>query len=378
MRACTFSKTRSWQRLRAKLTQPFGQLFDAQAVEVDAERPMLQGAHLLQAQRADVDLPGRYAELPHQRAGVGRASAAWCRNPAWSAPGCAARGTARASNVLQATSSASVESSPPETPMATAGLPMCSSRRARPATWVLKISSQRSRNCSWPRGTNGWPSMNRRSGKRDGCVSSAKPIRSGRAGVAGVELRLAEAVGAEPIDAQPVEIDVGDEEVGLRAGSGATRPAGCRSRRSGSVRRRRRRWWIPTRRTSVDVGRHAAARLIDDELLAVGGLADDLVAGGQVDEHRGAGDGLVASWAEWAPTGPRRSPRRSSSPSTSSAANSRSVPKGTHGAEQGNLAAAGGGGGGEPAALVELLVVGEERLGHDAEQLAAVERRRRS
>ena len=38
-----------------------------------------------------------------------------------------------------------------------------------------------------------------------------------------------------------------------------------------------------------------------------------------------------------------------------------------------DLAAAGGGGGGEPAALVKLLVIGDERLGHDAEHSAAVE-----
>ena len=46
------------------------------------------------------------------------------------------RGTAKASIVLQVTSRDSVESSPPEMPMDTGGLPMCSSRLASPATCV--------------------------------------------------------------------------------------------------------------------------------------------------------------------------------------------------------------------------------------------------
>ena len=45
---------------------------------------------------------------------------------------CAARRSR--SSVLHRTSSESVESSPPETPMATGGVPICSSRRARPVT----------------------------------------------------------------------------------------------------------------------------------------------------------------------------------------------------------------------------------------------------
>ena len=42
-------------------------------------------------------------------------------------------------------------------------------------------------------------------------------------------------------------------------------------------------------------------------------------------------------------------------------------------AAKGDLAGAGGGGGGEPATFVELLVVGQERLGHHAEDSAAVQ-----
>src|SRR6202022_2980355 len=42
----------------------------------------------------------------------------------------------------------------------------------------------------------------------------------------------------------------------------------------------------------IDVGGQAPARLVDDQLPAVGGLADDLVAGRQVHDHGGAAQGL--------------------------------------------------------------------------------------
>ena len=83
------------------------------------------------------------------------------------------------------------------------------------------------------------------------------------------------------------------------------------------------------------------------------------------------------AWDELGGIGTHRSSQISTptiSPSTSAAANRRSVPKGTVCAAEDDVASAAAvGGRGEPAALVKLLVIGQERLGHDAEQPAAMQ-----
>ena len=79
----------------------------------------------------------------------------------------------------------------------------------------------------------------------------------------------------------------------------------------------------------VDVAGDAAARLRRDELPAVAGLADHLVAGRQVGEHGRPGERLRANSAAPASTGPRRSRRRATKPGTLRQSNSRSVPNGT-------------------------------------------------
>ena len=72
-----------------------------------------------------------------------------------------ARSRPRRSNVRTQTSSASVESSPPERPSSTRFAPTCSSRRARPAVWIEKTSWQRSSSVAGSEGTKGWGSTER-------------------------------------------------------------------------------------------------------------------------------------------------------------------------------------------------------------------------
>ena len=136
MRACTFSKTRSCRSSGGKVAQLLRRAVGVQPVQIDAERPMAEGAHLFQAERANVDLASRHAEVPHQRRGVAARPAGGAEAGHRERLDDASAATPSRSNVLQATSRASVESSPPETPMATRGLPICSSRLARPATCV--------------------------------------------------------------------------------------------------------------------------------------------------------------------------------------------------------------------------------------------------
>ena len=65
----------------------------------------------------------------------------------------------------EVTSSASVESRPPEIPMTALLQPVCSSRFFRPMAWMVKISSQRFRRSSCRDGTKGAGSMNRSSSR---------------------------------------------------------------------------------------------------------------------------------------------------------------------------------------------------------------------
>ena len=70
IRAWTFSKTRSSRLSGGSRLQRLRELLDVEAVEGDAERLMAQRPHFLQAQRPNVDLAGRDAEVAHQGAGV--------------------------------------------------------------------------------------------------------------------------------------------------------------------------------------------------------------------------------------------------------------------------------------------------------------------
>src|SRR4029077_12269367 len=100
------------------------------------------------------------------------------------------------------------------------------------------------------------------------------------------------------------------------------------------------------------------------------GLAHDLVAGGKVDQHRGAGQGLVATWRHGHPEvfADFDADRQ---PLDVGRGEEAVGPEGDGGAVDDDFAAARGGGAGEPSALVKLLVIGDERLGNQAKQPAA-------
>ena len=65
------------------------------------------------------------------------------------------------SKVRTATSRARVESRPPDRPSTARFTRVCSSRRARPAVWMEKISSQRMSRVAGSSGTKGWTSSRR-------------------------------------------------------------------------------------------------------------------------------------------------------------------------------------------------------------------------
>ena len=69
-----------------------------------------------------------------------------------------ARGRSRRSHARQVTRRAKAESSPPDRPR-TALQPVCLSRAARPAAWIVRISSQRFRLALSADGTKGWGSI---------------------------------------------------------------------------------------------------------------------------------------------------------------------------------------------------------------------------
>ena len=255
--------------------------------------------------------------------------------------------------------------------MATGGLPMCSSRLARPATWVWKISSQRSRElllaarhermgvdrpqqarpaAVWPaRTARGETSRSLRRERSESpkllvrCRSARSRSRSTSADQQRVVALEARRLGQQRAvlgdQAMAAEDDVGRRFADAAGG--------------------------------VDVGGDAAARLVDDELAAIGGLADDLVAGRQVDEHRRAGEGLEGAGRDRHPQVLADLDADDDAGHAARPSKSRSVPNGDvpmavpieHASAR--LPCAGR----EPAGLVELLVIRQERLGHDAEQL---------
>ena len=129
-------------------------------------------------------------------------------------------------------------------------------------------------------------------------------------------------------------------------------------------------------RGGVEIGREAARRLRLAEQLARVGLADRDVAGRQVGQHGGARQRPLPARRGRHPQiladlGVNDEIRR-----RSSAANRRSGPNGTSAAAEQDLLVLGAVAGGEMATLVELAVVRQVDLRHDAEQPAAVDRHR--
>ena len=125
---------------------------------------------------------------------------------------------------------------------------------------------------------------------------------------------------------------------------------------------------------AVDVTGDAAARLAGDELPAVRRLADDLVAGREVEQHRGPGERLATAGG----TGTHRSSQISTPTVTPGASGTRrawSVPKGTWLPSSEIVFERARDRRAEPAVLVELLVVRQVRLRDRRQHLAAVQDR---
>ena len=171
----------------------------------------------------------------------------------------------------------------------------------------------------------------RRGAGRPARLAAVQRERHAREVAAGADVQrgVAEAVGADAVGAQAVEVDVGDQQrvvalEALRLGQQRAVLGDEAVAAEDDVGGR-----FPDAAGGVDVGGDAAAGLVDDELPAVGGLADDLVAGRQVDAAPSPRPAPGTSWAAPAPTGPRRSRRRRSGPPRRSASKRRSVPNGT-------------------------------------------------
>ena len=318
---------------------------------------------------------GRDAEVPHQGPGVAPASRLVVPKPGMVRPRIrrAARRAGRTS--CTATSSASVESSPPETPMATGGVPMCSSRLARPgdldvedlvaALAQLALARRHERVRIDRRGASGASAgvgePHRRPAERAAAVRRQDrrrrswSVRSRSAGGGRGRRRRRAACSSPP---EPL----------------ATRRAACRSRRSGSGRRRRGRWSIPGPAGGVDVGGDAAARLAARP--AAGGTRPCRSTSLLADRF----SRTVAPARAWNELGGDRHPQVLADLDADDEARHARAARRAGRCRTGRLrrrqadgAAARGGRRGEPAGLVELLVIRQERLRHDAEHLPAVE-----
>ena len=285
------------------------------------------------------------------------------------------RGTPSASRVLQATSRASVESRPPETPMATGGLPMCSSRLARPATWVWKISSQRSRSCSWPARHERMGVDGRGASRRGG---SPRPRTNGRRARTSrapptYSAGIAEAVGAQAVDAQAVEVDVGDQQrvvapKALRLGQERAVLGDQAVAAEDDIGGR-----FLDAAGGVDVGGHAAAGLVDDELPAIAALPMTSLLADRLSSTVAPAQGLERAGRDRHPEVLADLDADDQALDVVGVEEAGRCRRGRGSPSRTTVAAARRGGGGEPAALVELLVIGDERFGHDAEHLAAVQ-----
>ena len=242
---------------------------DGQAVERDAERAMAQRPHFFQAEQANVDRLGRVtprccirARALRERARRG-AEAGHRQRLDFRRAALPSR-----SNVLQATSRASVESSPPEMPMVTGGLADVLQPFGQAGDLGVKDLL-----AAFARADPG------RAAQTD--AASTRPHQPQRRALGGEaecarrrtarsllqRQRIGERVGLEPFDVQPFQVDVADEQ---RAASREARRLGraaSRSPRSAHGRRRRRRWSIRdgrrtrkhSRRCSGPIGRRPAA-----------------------------------------------------------------------------------------------------------------------
>ena len=372
MRACTFSNTRSL-RLSAGRWRSFSdERVDRLAVEPDAERGVPEGPHLLQAQRADVDLADVTPSARIRALGVA------CVRPVVPKPGMVsalhpvARHAQRVERLAQRRAGRASSRGRRRRRSTTGGLPMCSSRLARPATWVWKISSQRSSQ----RGRVRRHERVRRRLPRSSFGSRGGALQVERQRAVLAQPQVGDAVGV-------VELFVWTRSCSRRSRSRSA-TSSCsprrnrsrlgqharRSRRSGSGRRRRGRWSIRRRRTT----RRRRPR-------GTGPTGRRRAAGGSRPcrsprcwptgwRARSRPRAPGANSAAPASTGLRRSRRRATNPVMVRQSNSRSVPNGTLCPAQRTRRRSRRWRPGRRAGVVELLVVRQVRLRHDAEHLA--------
>jgi hypothetical protein len=123
-----------------------------------------------------------------------------------------------------------------------------------------------------------------------------------------------------------------------------------------------------------DIGGDAAARLAGAEQFALVGLADGDVGGREVGEDQRAGQRAEVEGGCGAQKSSQISIWKTKS-ARSSAAKSRSVPNGTF-CPASSIFSPQAEARGEPALLVIFAVIGQEGLGHDAEDRAARDRQR--
>ena len=119
----------------------------------------------------------------------------------------------------------------------------------------------------------------------------------------------------------------------------------------------------------VDVGGEGAARLLADQLAPIVGLGHEVVGGGQVQEHGGAFDRVVARRRDGRPE-VFADLDREHDPGRVRQGEEEDAPKGARLAGEGRLVGHRVPGRREPALLVVLLVVRQEGLGDEPEQTA--------
>ncbi len=284
------------------------------------------------------------------------------------------------SQVVTATSSDSVESSPPEMPIFK-GVPLgsCSIRLASPAHWMPKISAQRRCN-SGPDGTNGVPGTSR-------CSPSIPGDRANLDAAEGAERREAvvEAGHHPAVGAQPGDVHVPGDGVRVAADRMAVADPGRLRQQHAVLGDQAMAAEDDVRRglgrpaAGHRIRRDAPARLADHQVGAVPALADRLVARREVHEHRRPGHGLERAGGHGHPEVLADLDADDQAPLPAFPARAlrleQEIDAERHDpAAQLDLRRLLADRRAEPPALVELLVIGQELLGHDAQHRAVGDR----
>ena len=187
-----------------------------------------------------------------------------------------------------ATSSACVESRPPDTPSTTFLIPVARRRVASPLRWIEYTSAQRSSRSLVSAGTKGNRATARRSGT--GCVDEVEARRDPSDAQRLLVVRAVDVAGhPHAIGDEPVEVDVGFDQRPVAAESLGLGEdvAVLRDQRVAVPREIGRR--LVRARAGVDVRGDRPGGVRRAELLAIARLAHRHVAARGVRHHRGAG-----------------------------------------------------------------------------------------